>query len=130
VDSDATFARTVNQPDPRSGFIVYKEAGRVLEIYWEMSGDPKCIGLAPLRITEWKEPKGEKIPRDKQVEIVHQLRDWLAEQQGLRGDIERPGEVVVTDRRCAWRECTCRERVKGSAFCATHFDENLLAPEP
>jgi hypothetical protein len=129
VDSDATFARTVNQPDPRSGFIVYTEAGKTLEIYWEMGAGPKCIGLAPLRIAEWKEPKGEKIPRDKQIEILCLLRAWLGE-QGLRGDIERPGEVVVTDRRCAWRECTCRERVKGSAFCAKHFDENLLAPEP
>lgn len=112
----------------RDGTIV-KEAGKTIEVYWETSGLSQYdIVFGYLDLREWKDPKGERISREKQIEILHLLRAWLHEQE-LKSNINQPYTVETTRNPCAGAGCSCREKVKGSAYCPRHYDENLLMPE-
>ena len=109
----------------RNGCIIYKSDDKNLEIYWEMSGVPEYdMLLAPVDLREWKYPKDEKIPRNKHMEILHKLRDWLRDQR-LKSDIDLPSRVEFADKPCGWVECN-QQQVKGSAYCLDHLNEILL----
>ena len=109
----------------REGFIYYVEDGHLCEIGYESSGVKEYdIALASVDLREWERPKGMTIPRDKQLEILQELRSWLKEQK-LRTRIDLRTNIEFVDRRCAWKECN-EKRIKGSAYCPHHYDTNLL----
>ena len=111
--------------ETRGGWMVYDEDGRTLQFQWEMSGSGgQHILLAPVNLNRWTGPADEKIPVAKQLEILAQLRDWLANQQ-IKSDIERP-QSTSSGQRCVWADCT-NSRLDGLAHCASHFDMMLLA---
>ena len=65
----------------RCGTITYHEGARNIEIYWEMSGTPGYdIAFLPLDLKEWADPKGVKIDKEHQIEILRNLRQWLKNQ--------------------------------------------------
>jgi len=109
----------------RNGRITYQAGNSKVEIYWEMSGSVEYdILLAPIDLKEWDEPKGIAIPLKKQIEILHELRSWTIDQK-LRTDIDLPMDLSFEDIACAWVGCS-ENRIKGSAYCSMHYDENLL----
>ena len=109
----------------RCGVIVYHSGKREIEIEWEMSGVPEHdILLAPIDLRQWNEPKGIEIPRDKQIEILRALRSWTKAEK-LRTDIDLPLRVEFEDNPCGWAGCS-EPRIKDSAYCSNHYDENLL----
>jgi hypothetical protein len=72
----------------RCGSFTYTEAGKILDVDWEMSGVSHYdILIAPVDLREWQFPQGEKISEDQQKIILARLRDWLAAQR-LRTDID------------------------------------------
>jgi len=109
----------------RDGIITYHEGAMSIEIYWERSGSPLYdICLATIDLREWKNPKGVKIDKEHQLEILRNLRQWLKD-QNIKSNIDLHSEIETIDRRCAWRKCDQR-RIKGSAYCPYHYDYNLL----
>jgi hypothetical protein len=109
----------------RGGRIVYEEPGRILELWWEMSSGftKDDVLLAPLNLSRWTEPAGERVPVSKQLEILARLRDWLAN-QNIKSDIEQPPSTDG-DQRCVWAGCP-NPRLDGVVHCASHFDLMLL----
>ena len=113
----------------RSGYLLYREAGRELRVYWEGSGAPQFdILLAPLTLSRWTFPANAPlIPLDDQLAILRNIRGWLAE-QGIRSDLTRPPQTgAATTEACHWRQCT-NEALQGSAYCPEHYDQSLLVP--
>ena len=109
----------------RAGIIAYIEDGNVLEIYYESSGAREYdILLAPIDLTEWMQPKGEKIPKNKQLEILHKLRDWL-QLKRFRSNIDFPAKVELTNEQCLLAGCES-QTVKGSFYCQQHYEEMML----
>lgn len=109
----------------RCGTIVYYEADRSKEMYWEMSGSSEYdILLAPLDLREWDSPKGVSIETDHQVTILHRMRNWLDE-NNYRSNISLPKTIEMTGQSCAWSGCSAM-KIEGSAFCLKHYDINLL----
>lgn len=110
--------------DGRCGTITYQSGSNKIVIEWEMSGSAEHdILLAPIDLTEWSEPKGVKIPFEMQKEILQKLRSW-AKDKKLRTDIDFPISDVENIK-CIWAGCN-RNRLKGFAYCSTHYDETLL----
>jgi hypothetical protein len=108
----------------RCGTITYKTGCNKIVVEWEMSGSPEYdILLAPMDIREWNEPKGIKIPLEMQKEFLQSLRSWF-KYKGLKSDIDFPLSDVE-DIECILAGCD-RNRLKGSAYCSTHYDELLL----
>jgi hypothetical protein len=57
------------------GSIIYRHGRKKIALYWEISGSREYdIGLAPVDLRHWDEPKGEAIPKQDQLEILHKLR--------------------------------------------------------
>jgi hypothetical protein len=109
----------------RSGSITYQSADKKIKVYWEMSGAPEYdILLAPIDLKEWNEPKGVKIQLEMQKDILQKLRKWTKEQK-LKTDIDLPNNLEFEEKPCAWMGCN-EHRLKGSAYCSGHYDENLL----
>jgi hypothetical protein len=109
----------------RSGSIIFQKGNNKLEIYWEMSGSSEFdILLAPLDLKEWDEPKGVKIPLEQQLQLLQGLRSW-AKKKKMRTDIDLPNDISTEDKPCGWVKCN-RNRLKDSAYCNRHYDENLL----
>jgi hypothetical protein len=112
-------------PGGRYGTITCKSGNNSLEIGWEMSMFPQFdLSLAHLELQEWHDPKGEKIPRETQLDILYALRGWL-QQQKIKTDIELPENVETEDRKCIWVDCH-EKKLKDCVFCLKHYDENLL----
>lgn len=63
--------------DYKSRYLIYKEQGYQLNIYLEMSGDPKYdwVGVDNSFDT-WTLPKGEYIQKEKREEILLKLTEW------------------------------------------------------
>ena len=109
----------------RDGSILYKAENNQINIYWEMSGSVKYgILLAPLDLRKWDEPKGIKISRKNQIEILHKLQAWLKTQK-IKSNIDIPLSLEFDDETCNWGGCR-EPKVKGLAFCMMHYDETLL----
>ncbi len=107
------------------GSIIYGHERKKIALYWEMSGVPKYdILLAPVDLRHWDEPYGEMVPQHEQIEILHKLRSWT-KSQGIRSDIDLPLDAEIEDVPCLMAECNGL-RIRGSAYCSRHYDENLL----
>lgn len=107
------------------GPIFYREEDRRVNIYWERSGHPDYdIGIGPINLREWHEPKGTKIDKGHQLKILRKLRQWLKD-QNMKSALDLPSEIETKDQRCCWKNCSER-KVTGSAFCPRHRDLNLL----
>jgi hypothetical protein len=66
------------KPDGRSGFVYYKEAEQILEIYWEMSGVRQYDILISLsEIQKWTRPEGAAISAEKREQIITGLKEFL-----------------------------------------------------
>jgi hypothetical protein len=105
----------------RDGSIVYREGGRELEIYWEVSGASGCdVVVGPLDFRKWTRPIEEEIPEEKQLELLARLRQWFSA-QNLRTDVHLPDDALETDSQCAWLACECR-KLWNSAYCRRHYD--------
>ena len=90
-----------------------------------MSGVPEYdILLAPMDLKEWDEPKGVNISLERQIKILQKLRLWTKEQK-LKTDIDLPINLDFEDKPCVCMGCN-EHRLKGSAYCSRHYDENLL----
>lgn len=109
----------------RDGVIRYQSGENSREIYWEMSGSPEHdILVAPMDLREWDAPKGLPIPRQRQMEILQELRAWAKEQR-LRTNADLPSQLLFEDQPCIWAGCNER-RLKGLASCIKHYDESML----
>jgi hypothetical protein len=108
----------------RGGHILYQEGERRLHISFETTYDPALdILMAPVNLSRWMTPPGEKVPLSKQREILTQLREWLTKKR-IRSDIEsRPS--TDSGQRCIWADCA-NPQLKGIVHCAYHFDLMLL----
>ena len=74
----------------RAGCIYFKEAGRLIEFNWEMSGVPRYdVLLWPEEVKEWIYPERVPIPEDKQRAILLALKAWLRK-EGIKSDLEAP----------------------------------------
>ncbi len=123
----ADYRFVMNDRD-RCGTVVYHEGDRNIEIYWEPmasygSGATDGVGLC-LNLKEWTDPKGVRIDREHQLEILYRLRQWLKDQK-IRSSVDLPSNIKTTDRQCLWRDCAER-RIKGSVFCMLHHDWDVL----
>lgn len=88
------------------GRITYTEAGKTLDIDWEMSGVSHSeILIAPVDLREWQFPQGEKIPEDQQKIILARFRNWLGAKR-LRTDIDLPQITEVSEKTCARAGCS------------------------
>jgi hypothetical protein len=113
-------------PGGRYGTITCQSGNKSLEIDWEMSVFPQFdLSLAPLELREWHEPKGEKILRETQLEILYALRSWL-QQQKIKTDIDLPKNAETEDRECIWVDCH-EKKLKDCVFCLKHYDENVFS---
>jgi len=71
----------------RSGYIVYHEENRLLNIYVEVSGAPEYDLVAGYESFEfWSEPEKEPIDEKRRLEIIEKTKAW-AESQRIRLDI-------------------------------------------
>ena len=62
----------------RQGYIYYREEGRIMELYWEMSGvDEYDILLSLNGLREWALPHVEPVDSAKQKEILTDMQSWL-----------------------------------------------------
>ena len=68
----------------RDGYVYYRDGGRLIEFYWEMSGNPSYDIIMNLSaLGSWIQPVPEPIDEAKRRAIETDLRSWLG-QQGLR----------------------------------------------
>jgi hypothetical protein len=89
----------------RCGSFTYTEAGKILDVDWEMSGVSHYdILIAPVDLREWQFPQGEKISEDQQKIILARLRDWLAAQR-FRTDIDLPQFTELSGTTCLRAGC-------------------------
>jgi len=107
----------------RIGTIHYYLDNKEVKLFWELGFLDKeaCILILPLDLKEWSEPKGEKIPRDKQYEIAKDI-NRLLEIEGIRSDISLKlsnEKIEFDDIPCVWKNCE-KQRVKGVAYCIEH----------
>jgi hypothetical protein len=109
----------------RSGFIRFQSDKYLKDIWWEASGVPdKDILLAPLDLQEWDQPKGIKIEKLRQIEIVNELRKWLKIKK-IKSNIEIPNEGRTQEGKCEWIQCN-EKKLLGIAYCEGHFNQTLL----
>jgi hypothetical protein len=109
----------------RCGRIIYTEAGKTLDIDWEMSGAAHYdILIAPVDLREWQFPQRETIPEGQQKMILARLRNWLAAKR-LRTDIDLPQSTEVSEKTCMRGGCSSKA-IKGSAYCLEHLSLNSL----
>ena len=74
----------------RCGYIYFKEAGRLIEFNWEMSGVPQYdVLLWPEEVKEWIYPERVAVPEEKQRTILLALKTWLGK-EGIESDLEAP----------------------------------------
>lgn len=79
----------------RCGYIYFKEAGRLIEFNWEMSGAPEYdILLWPEDVKEWILPERMPVPEEKQRTILLALKAWLRK-EGMKSDLEAPDRGTV-----------------------------------
>jgi len=105
----------------RDGYIVYREESKELQIGWELSGSTDCdVSVGPLDFTKWTIPAGERIPEEKQLEILTGFRSWLSKQK-LRSNVDLPDPILEESAPCAWQGCSSR-KIRTSAYCWHHFD--------
>lgn len=113
----------------RDGSIVYREPGRELELFWEVSAAPRCdISVGPVDFSKWTRPPGERIPEEKQLELLSQLRLWFSEQK-IRTDVHLPEDMSQDEAPCSWLACDCH-KLRHSAYCRRHFDLMCLRLKP
>jgi hypothetical protein len=63
----------------RSGYIYYKEKGKLVEVYCELSGVPEYHFLTSSEdFKTWALPKKEPVPEEKRKEIEDNFRRWVA----------------------------------------------------
>ena len=108
----------------RAGEVQYRRRKCVLDIPIEMSGVAEQDFLvAPLHLGRWTN-RDEAIPREEQLAILAELREWFRG-NGFRTDIEYPPEPVDIGNICLHTECS-ESSLEGIALCRRHFDESLL----
>jgi hypothetical protein len=96
----------------RCGSITYTEAGKTLDIDWEMSGASHYdILIGPVDLREWQFPQGKKIPEDQQKIILARLRDWLAAKR-LRTDVDLPQFTEVSEK--TWLRAGCSRTLEST----------------
>jgi hypothetical protein len=65
----------------RDGSIYYREGDRVLELYFEISGDPAYdISVATGGLAHWILPETEPLPLSRQHELRTAMESWLVSQ--------------------------------------------------
>jgi hypothetical protein len=68
--------------DGRSGCIYFRRGERVLELFYEISGDPAYdILLWPAQLSSWVLPTSEPIPAGEQRALRAALERWLEEER-------------------------------------------------
>jgi hypothetical protein len=68
------------KPDGRAGCVYFRRGPRILELYYELSGDPAYDILLWLRgLSEWILPERAPISPDEQRVILASLERWLKE---------------------------------------------------
>jgi hypothetical protein len=71
----------------RGGFIYYREAGKILELFWEMSGVPEFdILLNTFGLGNWVWPSSEPVSPADRSRIHDALASWL-KQVGYRAQL-------------------------------------------
>jgi hypothetical protein len=109
----------------RTGEIIYKDSIGTLILPWEMSGTRDYdILLAPLNLNAWTIPKDEKIPLEKQLEILKKLRVWLSSEK-YRSDVHLPTNEISKNK-CIKSGCEDFALI-GLAYCSRHYSLSLLA---
>jgi hypothetical protein len=79
------------RPSGRDGYIYFKQDERIIELYWEMTGDSASnIRLSLEGLGSWAMPQATRLGQDEQNEILAALQRWLAE-NGIQADLV-PGD--------------------------------------
>ena len=119
-----------NETHGRCGYIHYYQNDKRVTLNWEMSGESNVcdILLLPLNLKEWSEPKGVKISKDEQYEILRDL-DRLLVAKRIRSDVtlalEKYNKIEVENIPCIWAKCK-QNRIKGMVYCMNHYEDGFF----
>ena len=109
----------------RMGTITYEEPRHILEIEWEMANSSSPSDILVLGgFSQWKTPSNTPVPLPKQLEILDQLRIWLAQNE-INSNIDLPQNINQSDKVCSWAGCN-NPQLGDKSICLHHFNLSSL----